>query len=570
AKGGSTYAEGGEIEYSTPIEEISDNVLIGIGNTAYLTTGVVNKNMYEVVDVLSKKPISFKKGTKVMVFASVFQFDNKKGNKRFKTKDEAASTYANGGEVDYSDPIIQMDIEKANKEAKDKGEIWVVVYDEKSNSKTEAMSYDFYNKNKKTFSSDVRLIHITDDSVLFAKGGSTKKFPIAVTRRIDEINEMLPKVLDSKEFAGGYQGSTMYSYVILEKPIEVKNQFVYIHGEKSKYNYDFEKRYNVNDTDEFSYDGKKALLYDLGVIKKAFTKLLKEDEEMANLGYSPTYADGGEVDMTNNKLYDFIQNTASSGMIANLTNFSNYDDISVIRALALQKIRDVEKSGVFEKGEGFTDIDMFDRVIKDSGMEYENNLEILKQNGYSKEEAMKHIRNNASFSDGGSTKKNTITPSDSKISERYDSIRMMKGVDKMFETYYKDLEKTKGLNDLIDLKVDFKNYESHTVGNGGLYNVEEVKVFEKKKLNKKFKGNFEKVKDYIIKDEYREDEYINSYAKGGMVQKLKVDKCINNGKISCDDLEKICGHKPKYPKQTVGRMTFEKCFLSPYYKVVKK
>ena len=28
----------------------------------------------------------------------------------------------------------------------------------------------------------------------FAKGGKTKKFPVAVKRRIDEINEMLPKV----------------------------------------------------------------------------------------------------------------------------------------------------------------------------------------------------------------------------------------------------------------------------------------------------------------------------------------------------------------------------------------
>ena len=94
-----TYAEGGEVKYPTPIEEISDNVLIGIGKNAYLTTGVVNNNMYEVVDVLRKNPISFKKGTKVMVFGSVFQLDNKKGNKRFKTKDEASSTYAEGGEV---------------------------------------------------------------------------------------------------------------------------------------------------------------------------------------------------------------------------------------------------------------------------------------------------------------------------------------------------------------------------------------------------------------------------------------------------------------------------------------
>jgi hypothetical protein len=59
------------------------------------------------------------------------------------------------------------------------------------------------------------------------------------------------------------------------------------------------------------------------------------------------------------------------------------------------------------------------------------------------------------------------------------------------------------------------------------------------------------------------------FAYGGMLDSVKVSACLNDGKISCEDLEKICGHKPNYPKQTVGRMEFEKCFLSPYYKVVK-
>jgi len=59
------------------------------------------------------------------------------------------------------------------------------------------------------------------------------------------------------------------------------------------------------------------------------------------------------------------------------------------------------------------------------------------------------------------------------------------------------------------------------------------------------------------------------FAYGGMLDTVKVSACLNDGKISCEDLEKICGHKPNYPKQTVGRMEFEKCFLSPYYKVVK-
>jgi hypothetical protein len=58
-------------------------------------------------------------------------------------------------------------------------------------------------------------------------------------------------------------------------------------------------------------------------------------------------------------------------------------------------------------------------------------------------------------------------------------------------------------------------------------------------------------------------------AKGGMVTELKLKDCMKDDKISVEDLTKICGHKPNYPKQTVGRRTFEKCFLSPYYKICK-
>ena len=62
----------------------------------------------------------------------------------------------------------------------------------------------------------------------FAKGGKTKKFPVAVKRRIDEINEMLPKVNESGDYASTYAGSTMESYIILDKPIQIKGNYVYI------------------------------------------------------------------------------------------------------------------------------------------------------------------------------------------------------------------------------------------------------------------------------------------------------------------------------------------------------
>ena len=120
----------------------------------------------------------------------------------------------------------------------------------------------------------------------YAKGGKVKKFPISVQRRVDEINAMLPKVLDSSNYPSTYAGSTMESYVVLKKPIEIKNQYVYINADKMRDNYPFEKRYNVNDREDnyMSSNGRQALMYDLGIIKRAFTKLLKNDSSYAKGG----------------------------------------------------------------------------------------------------------------------------------------------------------------------------------------------------------------------------------------------------------------------------------------------
>ena len=97
----------------------------------------------------------------------------------------------------------------------------------------------------------------------------------AIQNRIDAINDMLP-VVEKHEVATGnlattMAGSTYESYVILTKPIEVKNQFVYIHEDKSYHGYGFDKRYNVNN--EWQLD---QLKYDLSIIKRAFNKLLKK------------------------------------------------------------------------------------------------------------------------------------------------------------------------------------------------------------------------------------------------------------------------------------------------------
>jgi antirestriction protein len=117
----------------------------------------------------------------------------------------------------------------------------------------------------------------------YAEGGGVSKFPVAIERRINEINELLPKVKEADEIAGGYFGSTHYTYVQLEKPIEIKGKYVYIHSANGKYDMTFEKRYNVNKLGD-EIDGRKSLNYDLSNILKAFKSVLKDN-----------YAKGGAV-----------------------------------------------------------------------------------------------------------------------------------------------------------------------------------------------------------------------------------------------------------------------------------
>ena len=92
----------------------------------------------------------------------------------------------------------------------------------------------------------------------------------AIQNRIDAINDMLPMVNQSCDLATTMAESTHASYVILTKPIEVRNQFVYIYEDKTYYGYGFDKRYNVNN--EWQLD---QLKYDLSIIKRAFNKLIK-------------------------------------------------------------------------------------------------------------------------------------------------------------------------------------------------------------------------------------------------------------------------------------------------------
>ena len=186
--------------------------------------------------------------------------------------------------------------------------------------KTPNSSWEFVNKRPMTYSDAEKMYEEYNNSGIkhheldihidlpFAKGGKTKKFPVAVQRRVDEINEMLPKVNESGDYASTYAGSTMESYIILDKPIQIKGNYVYISEEDSRWGkYGFEKRYNVNDTRDVyeSIKGRKALMSDLGIIKRAFTKLLKSEGKMAKGGElmdadtQVDYAKGGEVQVVN-------------------------------------------------------------------------------------------------------------------------------------------------------------------------------------------------------------------------------------------------------------------------------
>jgi hypothetical protein len=112
----------------------------------------------------------------------------------------------------------------------------------------------------------------------YKTGGGVKNIPIAIKRKIDEINAMLPKVKEADDLAGGYFGSTHYSYVSLLKPIEIKGQYVYIYPEKGLHYMSFEKRYNVSKTGE-EWGGKKHLMSDLAIILKAFKGVSKDNFE---------------------------------------------------------------------------------------------------------------------------------------------------------------------------------------------------------------------------------------------------------------------------------------------------
>ena len=108
--------------------------------------------------------------------------------------------------------------------------------------------------------------------------GAIKKIPKAVLNRIDEINRLLPIVNNLDTIPLTYDGGTYPEYVILKKPIKVKNQYVYIVGGGHDSERKFEKRYNTNKRVDLLWDtnGLASLKYELSVILRAFKRAIKE------------------------------------------------------------------------------------------------------------------------------------------------------------------------------------------------------------------------------------------------------------------------------------------------------
>ena len=101
-----------------------------------------------------------------------------------------------------------------------------------------------------------------------------KKVPIAITRKIDLINSMLPKVYEAVGYPTTFAGGTWEHYVMI-KSIKVKNQFVTIDWEDNIYNYARGKeRFNVNKPSHFMSEYcVKHLNETLNIIIKSFKKV---------------------------------------------------------------------------------------------------------------------------------------------------------------------------------------------------------------------------------------------------------------------------------------------------------
>ena len=92
----------------------------------------------------------------------------------------------------------------------------------------------------------------------------------AILNKVELVNGMLPHVKELDTIPSSYGGTTHAFYVELDKPIEIKNQFIYLNASNCfGYGIGWYTRYNLKHDTE-------GINYYLGIIIKAFRKSLKE------------------------------------------------------------------------------------------------------------------------------------------------------------------------------------------------------------------------------------------------------------------------------------------------------
>ncbi len=96
--------------------------------------------------------------------------------------------------------------------------------------------------------------------------------PIAIERKINLINEMLPMIAELDTIPYTYNGGTFPYYVEIDS-ITINNQFVTIKGGTSRDTFIQKERYNVNKVSLCGDENcRKDLERTLNVIIKAFTQ----------------------------------------------------------------------------------------------------------------------------------------------------------------------------------------------------------------------------------------------------------------------------------------------------------
>lgn len=101
-----------------------------------------------------------------------------------------------------------------------------------------------------------------------------KKVSAQLTKRIEEINELVRRANELELMAYTYGGGT-FPYIVNIKPIVIKNQFVTIEtASKSQYDFLSKERFNVTKDDVWDNNGLADLKYNLTYIKRALTNAL--------------------------------------------------------------------------------------------------------------------------------------------------------------------------------------------------------------------------------------------------------------------------------------------------------